>query len=77
MFEDCSKVTSLNLSNFNTTNVTNMAGVFKGCSNLKTIYVGENWDTTNVTSSTNMFSGCTSLVGGNGTTYDSTKIDKE
>ena len=23
-----------------------------------------------------MFTGCTNLVGGNGTTYDSTKVDK-
>ena len=32
MFFDCSSLKELNLSNFNTNNVTNMAGMFYGCS---------------------------------------------
>ena len=46
------------------------------CNNLVSIYVSNKWDTSNVTSSTNMFYNCTNLVGGSGTTYDSSHIDK-
>ena len=36
MFWNCLSLKELNLSNFNTNNVTNMSGMFKGCSdNLK------------------------------------------
>ena len=75
MFFD-SKVTTLDLSNFDTSKVTNMMSMFQGSSNLKTIYVINKFNTDKVTYSTNMFSGCTNLVGGAGTKYDSTKIDK-
>ena len=43
---------------------------------LKTIYVSENFDTSKVTDSTDMFKSSTKLVGGAGTTYDSSKTDK-
>ena len=35
IFFDCCSLTSLNLSNFNTNNVTNMSNMFYGCSSLK------------------------------------------
>ena len=35
MFYGCSSLTSINLSNFNTSNVTYMYGMFSGCSKLK------------------------------------------
>ena len=35
MFYDCSSLTNINLSNFNTQNVTNMSHMFSGCSSLK------------------------------------------
>ena len=76
MFEYCSSLTSLNLSSFNTQNVTDMFAMFCGCSSLKTIVVGGEWSTTNVTYSDEMFSGCTSLVGGDGTKYNSNYMDK-
>ena len=70
MFEECSSLTSLDLSNFNTAKVTDFGNMFAGCSNLATIYVGEGWSTEAITEeSTYMFGGCTSLVGGAGTTY--------
>ena len=31
MFYECNKLTNINLSNFNTNNVTNMLGMFDGC----------------------------------------------
>ena len=75
MFWQCSALTSLNLSSFITTSVTNMANMFAGCSHLTTIRVGSGWSTSNVSSSSEMFEGCTSLVGGNGTPFNSSHID--
>ena len=75
MFGD-SQATTLDLSNFDTSNVTNMSYMFNTSTNLKTIYVGDKFNTNNVTSSANMFTDSTKLVGGAGTKYDSTKIDK-
>ena len=66
----------LDLSSFNTSNVTDMSHMFQDTTNLKTIYVSSNYNTNKVYSSTSMFRDCTNLVGGQGTTYNSTKIDK-
>ena len=71
MFYNCTKLTSLDVSHFNTSKVIYMTQMFDGCTNLRTIYVGNDWSTAAVTSSTNMFNYCTSLVGGQGTTYNS------
>ena len=76
MFCNCTGLTSLDLSSFNTSNVTNMFNMFGGCSGLRTITVGSDWSTDAVTNSSLMFSGCSSLVGGQGTTYDASHIDK-
>ena len=35
MFSGCKSLTNINLSNFNTQNVTNMSFMFAGCSSLK------------------------------------------
>ena len=53
-----------------------MWDMFYDSENLKTIYVSNKFNTNNVVSSSNMFLRCTSLVGGSGTVYDSSKIDK-
>ena len=53
-----------------------MQKMFEGCSNLKTVYVGDEWTTDNVTDSHDMFTSCTSLVGGRGTKYDASYVDK-
>ena len=37
MFNECSSLTELNLSNFNTNKVTNMSNMFNGCVKLKEI----------------------------------------
>ena len=71
-----SAFTTLDLSNFDTSNVIHMKYMFRNSNNLKTIYTSNKYVTTSVTDSTDMFNGCTSLVGGQGTTYDSTKVDK-
>ncbi len=69
-------VTMLDLSNFDTSNVTDMKAMFSNSSNLKTIHASDKFNTNAVTLDDAMFEGCTSLVGGSGTTYNSTKIDK-
>ena len=91
MFQNCTSLTSLDLSYINTSNVTNMTNMFamgtSSTSNsvttwtpnnnsLTTVIVGDGWKIDNVTDSDNMFYNCTSLVGGNGTIFDSTKINK-
>jgi surface protein len=60
MFEGCSKLTSLDVSNFNTTNVTDMYGMFEGCSNLESLDVSK-FNTANVTNMSSMFYGCSTL----------------
>ena len=54
MFCDCSSLTSLNLSNFNTNNVTNMREMFRGCSSLTSLNLS-NYNTNNVTDMRDMF----------------------
>ena len=70
MFYYCNNLSSLDLSNFNTEKVTNMSGMFFGCSALTTIYASDNFKTDKVTVGSNMFGGCTNLKG-----YDSSKTD--
>ena len=71
-----SKITTLDVSNFDTSKVTNMEYMFNGATNLKTIYAGSKFTTDKVTSSNYMFDGCANLVGGAGTKYNSSYIDK-
>ena len=69
------KLETIDISSFNTANVTNMSGMFEFQPALTTIYVGNSWSTANVSSSDNMFSYSDKLVGGNGTTYDANHVD--
>ena len=72
MFSRCYKLTSLDLSNFNTSNVTDLTEMFRGSAALRTIYVGDGWQLRDMAQaiSRNVFNDCTSLVGGQGTAYD-------
>ena len=56
MFCNCSSLNSLNLSNFNTNNVTNMYCMFCDCSSLTSLNLS-NFNTNNVTDISWMFSG--------------------
>ena len=51
----------LDVSNWDTSNVTNMAGMFSGCSALATLDAS-NWDTGNVTDMRNMFFRCEAIT---------------
>ena len=76
MFGVCKKMKILDLSSFNTAKVNNMGGMFWKCSELQTIYVGDGWSTAAVTGSSRMFEDCTELKGGQGTSYNSSYVDK-
>ena len=60
MFLGCSSLESIDLSSFNTNNVTNMSCMFCKCSSLKSIDLSS-FNTNNVTNMSFMFFGCSSL----------------
>ncbi len=76
MFNRCYKLTNLDLSGFNTANVMDLSEMFRGCSALRTIYVGDGWRLSDMAQavSRNVFNDCTSLVGGQGTAYDANHV---
>ena len=75
MFEDCSSLQIIDLTSFDITNVTNMKFMFNSCSELTTICCFGDWSTSNANSSA-MFQGCDKLVGGKGTPYNYSFVDK-
>ena len=60
MFFGCSNSINLDLSNFNTQNVTNMSRMFKGCNSLTNINLS-NFNTQNVTDMIFIFDNIKSL----------------
>jgi hypothetical protein len=52
-----------------------MVSMFAYCTNLTTIYGGDEWSTAALEASTEMFMSCENLVGGNGTVYDEAHVD--
>ena len=71
-----SQATTLDVSNFDTSKVTNMSFMLSSSANLTTIYVSNKFNTDNVTDSSYMFYNSTNLVGGAGTKYNSSYVDK-
>ena len=69
-------VTTLDLSSFDMSNVTNTSGMFQSMPNLTTIYVSDKFNVDNVTDSKTMFRDSSNLVGDAGTKYDSNYVDK-
>lgn len=63
MFNNCSKLPSLDVTNFNTKKVTNMSFMFSYCSTLTTIYVNDKFVIDKVTNGSYMFDNCTNLKG--------------
>jgi len=62
MFGACKSLTTLDVSDFSTSKVTNMEYMFINCTKLTTIGNISNWDTSNVTNMTKMFSSCWNLT---------------
>ena len=61
MFSGCSSLTSLDVSKWDTSSVTEMGSMFSGCSSLASLDVSK-WDTSKVTSMNDLFNGCSSLA---------------
>jgi surface protein len=61
MFSDCNSLTTLDLSSFDTSKVTNMSYMFDSCSSLTTLDLS-NFDTSNVTAMMGMFRHCSKLT---------------
>ena len=61
MFNDCTKLASIDTSKWNTSKVTDMRYMVNGCTSLASLDVSE-WNTSGVTDMGSMFSGCASLA---------------
>ncbi|MDY2696085.1 MAG: BspA family leucine-rich repeat surface protein [Eubacteriales bacterium] len=61
MFSNCGALTSLDLSNFNTSKVTNMSNMFNSCGSLTSLDLS-NFNTSSVTDMSNMFTDCNELA---------------
>ena len=75
MFEG-TKISSIDLSNFDTQKVVFMGSMFASCPNLTTIYASNKFVTNAVTNGSDVFDKTTNLVGGAGTKYNSSFVDK-
>lgn len=73
MFQNCSRLTSLDITNFNTANVTDMSYMFHSCTKLKSLDV-TNFNTAKVKNMIRMFSNCQALTSLNVTNFNTEKI---
>ena len=62
MFYGCLSLTSIDVTGWNMSGITNFYSMFKNCSSLASIIGIKNWVTSNVTNMNNMFSGCSNLT---------------
>lgn len=74
MFYDCIRLTSIDLSKWDTSKVTNTAYMFYQCYNLASLVGIENWNTSNVTIMESMFESCESLASLNLNNWDVSKV---
>ena len=73
MFEDCRRLTSLDVSHFDTQKVIKMWNMFSGCSGLPSLDVSH-FDTQNVTDMGGMFGGCSVLTSLDVSNFDTQKV---
>ena len=73
IFFDCSSLTHLNFSTFNTNNVNDMSEIFSGCLSLISLNV-YNIKTDNVTNMKNMFFNCSSLTSLNLSNFNTNNV---
>ena len=73
MFGGCKGLTSLDLSSFNTANVTNMNGMFISCSSLTSLDLSK-FNTAEVTGMTYMFGNCSSLTSLDLSSFNTAKV---
>ena len=74
MFANCDSFTSIDLSGFDTSNVTNMYGMFYYCPNLVELDLS-GFDTSNVTDMGGMFNDCSSLTELDLSGFDTSKVE--
>ena len=74
MFQNCSSLTSLDISNFDTSSVTNMEYMFSGCYSLTSINL-RNYNTLSVINMRYMFYKCSSLISLDLTSFDTSKVN--
>ena len=73
LFRGFTNVTSMNLTNFDTSNVENMNSMFAGCTSLTTLDLS-NFNTSNVTNMGSMFFGCLSLASLDLSSFDTSNV---
>ena len=73
LFAYCSNLTKLDLSGFDTSNVTNMERIFFDCSRLTTLDLSR-FDTSKVTNMNDMFHSCSSLTTLDLSRFDTSKV---
>ena len=74
LFQGCDNLENVDLSDLDTSKVTDMSGLFMDCVKLKDINFG-NFDTSNVYDMMSMFSGCKSLVNLDLSIFDTGKVE--
>lgn len=75
MFHDCSKLTQLNLSIFNTSRITDMFGMFSDCTKLTKLDLS-NFNTSNVINMSFMFDNCKALAQLDLSNFNTSKVTK-
>ena len=76
LFRGCSKLTFIDFGkNFSTSNVTDMHGMFQGCSNLTNLDLS-NFNTSNVTDMHEMFRGCNKLTSLNVSSFNTSHVQR-
>lgn len=73
MFSGCANLVNVDLSNFDTSQVTNMDDMFAGCYSLTDIDL-DNFNTGKVTSMRNMFANCNSLIDLDLSSFDTSNV---
>ena len=74
MFSSCESLTSLDLSSFDTSNVTDMNFMFYYCKKLETIVFSNKFLTSNVKKMNSMFSSCESLTSLDLSSFDTSNV---
>ena len=74
LFSNLTKVTSIDLSNMDTSGMTNMSNMFSGNTSLTNITFGDNFNTSNVTNMNSMFQKCGGLTTLNLSMFDTSNV---
>ena len=75
MFKDCDKITEIDFSSFESSEINNINNMFEGCKYLKSIDFG-NFDTSKVTQMSYVFSNCLELESLDLSKFDISKVER-